>query len=56
LRSELDVPVIVNGETDAVINLESKKLNACDEVDRELMETALYVTSALQRSLLTLSS
>jgi putative methionine-R-sulfoxide reductase with GAF domain len=55
LRSELDVPVIVNGETDAVINL-SKKLNACDEVDRELMETALYVASALQRSLLTLSS
>jgi PAS domain S-box-containing protein len=49
-RSELDVPVLVNGETAAVINLESAELSAFDELDRELMETlALHVASALQR-------
>jgi PAS domain S-box-containing protein len=49
-RSELDVPVIVNGKTVAVINLESEELNAFDNVDKELIETlALHVASALQR-------
>ncbi|MGD0805047.1 MAG: GAF domain-containing protein [Candidatus Bathyarchaeia archaeon] len=49
-RSELDVPVIVYGETVAVINLESEELHAFDEVDRELMETlALHVASAFQK-------
>ena len=49
-NSELDVPVIINGEAVAVINIESENMNAFDEVDRELMETlALHVSSALQR-------
>jgi PAS domain S-box-containing protein len=53
-RSELDVPVIVNGEIVAVINVESMEINAFDEVDKTLMETlALHVASALQRRLLT---
>ena len=51
-RSELDVPVIVNGEIVAVINVESVEINAFDEVDKTLMETlALHVASALQRRL-----
>jgi PAS domain S-box-containing protein len=49
-RSELDVPIVLDGETVAVINLESEELNAFDETDRELMETlALNVSSAMRR-------
>jgi len=48
--SELNVPVIVGGESVAVINLENEELNAFDEVDNKLMETlALHVASALER-------
>ena len=48
--SELNVTVIVGGESVAVINLENEELNAFDEVDNKLMETlALHVASALER-------
>jgi PAS domain S-box-containing protein len=48
--SELAVPVVVDGETVAVINMESMQPNAFDETDQRLVETlATHVASAYQR-------
>lgn len=48
--SELDVPVKVDGEVRAMINVESKKLNAFTEQDVKLLETlAMHISSALRR-------
>ncbi len=48
--SELAVPVILDGETVAVLNFESLELNAFNEADQRLLETlALHVASAIYR-------
>ena len=48
--SELAVPVILEGETVAVLNFESPELNAFNEVDQRLLETfAVNVASAIYR-------
>ncbi|MBD3206686.1 PAS domain S-box protein [Candidatus Bathyarchaeota archaeon] len=48
--SELDVPVKVNDEVVALINLEAEKINAFDDHDLRLVETmALHVSSAFAR-------
>jgi PAS domain S-box-containing protein len=48
--SELAVPVVVAGEVEAVINVESADLNAFTEEDRIILEIlASHVASALQR-------
>ena len=50
MLSELAVPVIVDGETVAVLNVESKQLNAFSISDQELLETlAFHVRSAFKR-------
>jgi PAS domain S-box-containing protein len=46
--SELTVPVIVEGKTVAVLNVESSQLNAFNDEDQRLLETlAIHVSSAL---------
>jgi len=48
--SELAVPVIVEGKTVAVLNVESSQLNAFNDEDQRLLETlAVHVGSALGR-------
>jgi PAS domain S-box-containing protein len=48
--SELAVPVIVEGQTVAVLNVESSQLNAFNDEDQRLLETlAVHVGSALGR-------
>jgi PAS domain S-box-containing protein len=48
--SELAVPVMVDGETVGVLNVESLELNSFDENDRRLLETlARYVGATLKR-------
>ena len=48
-RSELAVPVVVDGETVAVLNVESAELDAFTEEDRKLLETlAMTVASVLE--------
>jgi len=48
--SELAVPVVLNGETVAVINAESTRTNAFTENDRKLLEIlATHVSSAIER-------
>ena len=48
--SELAAPVVVDGETVAVINMENLQPNAFDERDQRLVETlAMHVASAYQR-------
>jgi len=48
--SELAVPVILFGDSVAVINLESTELNAFNEMDQKLLEIlAMHVSSAIQR-------
>ncbi|MCW4049907.1 MAG: PAS domain-containing sensor histidine kinase [Candidatus Bathyarchaeota archaeon] len=48
--SELDVPVIVDGKTVAVLNVEQNKLNAFNEDHRTLLETlAAHVQTAIYR-------
>jgi PAS domain S-box-containing protein len=50
MLSELAVPVILDGETAAVLNVESKRLNAFTEEDQRLLETlASHVASAVSR-------
>jgi len=50
LLSELAVPVIVEGKTVAVLNVESSQLNAFNDEDQRLLETlAVHVSSALGR-------
>jgi signal transduction histidine kinase len=41
-KSELSVPAILDGETIAVLNVESQKLNNFTEEDRKLLETLAY--------------
>ncbi len=41
-KSELAVPAVLNGETVAVLNVESLKLNDFTEDDRKLLETLAY--------------
>ncbi len=41
-KSELAVPAVLNGETVAVLNVESSKLNDFSEADRKLLETLAY--------------
>ena len=41
-KSELAVPAVLNGETVAVLNVESLKLNDFTEEDRKLLETLAY--------------
>ena len=48
--SELAVPVILDDEVVAVLNFESQKTDAFDEVDQKLLETlAVHVSSAIYR-------
>lgn len=48
--SELDVPIIINGESVGVINLESERLDAFSIHDQILIETlAMHVSSAISR-------
>ena len=48
--SELAVPVVLDGETVAVINAESTRIDAFTENDRKLLEIlAMHVASALER-------
>ncbi len=48
--SELDVPIIVDSEAIALINIESERLDAFSESDRDLVETlSMHVSSALMR-------
>lgn len=48
--SELDIPIKIEGEVVAVINIESEKLNAFTEMDKELVEIfAEHVASAMSR-------
>jgi PAS domain S-box-containing protein len=48
--SELAVPVLLDGETVAVLNLEDLKKDAFDVVDQKLLETlAIHVGSAIYR-------
>jgi PAS domain S-box-containing protein len=48
--SELDVPIKVDGEVVAVVNVESERPNAFSEWDRKLLETlAEHVASAINR-------
>ena len=48
--SELVVPVIVEGKTVAILNVESSQLNAFNDEDQRLLETlAVHVGSALER-------
>jgi PAS domain S-box-containing protein len=50
MLSELAVPVIVEGEAVAVINVESHLLDAFTEMDQILLETlAMHVSSAIER-------
>ena len=50
VKSELAVPAILNGETVAVLNVESLKLNDFTEEDRKLLETlAHHVAFAFNR-------
>jgi PAS domain S-box-containing protein len=50
MLSELAVPVIVDGEAAAVINVESHLVNAFTEMDQILLETlAMHVSSAIER-------
>jgi len=50
IRSEIDVPVIVDGEVAVVLNANSTEPNAITEKDRKLIETlAIHVTSAISR-------
>ena len=49
-RSELAVPVILDGEVVAILNFESLETNAFDEVDQKLLETlAVHVASSIYR-------
>ena len=49
-KSELAVPAVLNGETVAVLNVESLKLNDFSEEDRKLLETlAHHVAFAFNR-------
>jgi PAS domain S-box-containing protein len=49
-KSELAVPAVLNGETVAVLNVESLKLNDLTEEDRKLLETlASHVAFAFNR-------
>lgn len=48
--SELAVPIIVDGEVVAVLNVENVELNAFNETDQKLVETlSMHVSSALDR-------
>jgi PAS domain S-box-containing protein len=48
--SELATPVIVSGETVAVINVENTRINAFTDIDRVLLETlASHVATAMYR-------
>lgn len=48
--SELDVPIIVDGKAVALINIESERLNAFSDNDRNLVETlSMHVSSAFHR-------
>jgi len=50
MLSELAVPVLTDGEAVAVLNVESSRLNAFTDEDKELLETlAMHVASALGR-------
>jgi len=50
MLSELAVPVLVNGEALAVLNVESLKVNAIRDSDQELLETlATHVAAAMER-------
>jgi len=50
IRSEIDVPVIVDGEVAVVLNANSIEPNAITEQDRRLIETlAMHVASAISR-------
>ncbi len=49
-RSELVVPIIINGLPVAVLNIENEKINAFSETDRRLVEIlAEQISSTLQR-------
>lgn len=48
--SELAVPILVDGETYALINVESFKLNAFVEQDKDILETfAVNIANAIER-------
>ena len=48
--SELDVPIFVDGVAIALINIESERLDAFSESDRDLVETlSMHVSSAFMR-------
>jgi len=48
--SELDVPIFVDGQAVALINIESERLNAFSDNDRNLVETlSMHVSSAFHR-------
>ncbi|HXY56789.1 MAG TPA: PAS domain S-box protein, partial [Nitrososphaerales archaeon] len=50
VRSELVVPVVLDGESVAVLDVESKKLNSFTKEDQELLETlASHVSSCMGR-------
>jgi len=50
IRSEIDVPVIVDGEVAVVLNANSTEPNTITEQDRRLIETlAIHVTSAISK-------
>lgn len=50
VRSELAVPVVLDGETVGVLNVESAKLNSFTKDDQELLETlASHVSSCMGR-------
>lgn len=47
-RSEIVVPIIVNGEVKGVLDIDSDQLNTFDETDRKYLEqTVLILTQAL---------
>ena len=49
-QSELDVPIIIDGEAIGVINIESKQNNAFNSVDLQLIETlAMHIATAVHR-------
>ena len=48
--SELAVPILLDGETYALINIESFNLNAFDEQDKDILETfAVNIANAIER-------
>ena len=50
IRSELAVPVIVDGTTAAVLNVESTEVSGLGELDARILETlAMHVSSAISR-------